>query len=250
MNAELEKIIDLSIVQSDIGIAGSADSGRKSAFWRLAAADENMAFGIRNLIEKVCADRPICRDIAPFADKIATRNAHDSTVAGKPVAFERPPEFDDYVAECTPQFILRNIPKVERYYDLDRPLPFVLDDMPIDEAIADIEDVRQAKLDPPEFSDHDNIDFLEDFRTFLEEIFVLCPWDQITRKAPDENSPWHLKNSATKLAHELLERKNTFFVFGTRGMTTMQMGDYRHEKEKKQETARPGGIGMPTFGPG
>ena len=33
-------------------------------------------------------------------------------------------------------------------------------------------------------------------------------------------------------------------------MTTMQMGDYQPEKEKKQSDQRPSGIGMPTFGPG
>lgn len=247
MREELEKIIDLSIVQADIG---TGNVRQEKGFWRLAFVVEDMAFGVRHLIDKVSVDRPICRDIASFVEKIATNHEHQSGVGGKTIEFERPVEYDDYVAECTPQFILRNIPKVERYYDLDRPLPFMLEDMPIVEARADIDAVKHAKHEPPEFSDHDNIEFLEDFRTFLEEIFVLCPWEQISRKAPDENSPWHLKNSATKLAHELLERKNTFFVFGTRGMTTMQMGDYQPEKEKKQSDQRPSGIGMPTFGPG
>ena len=186
MREELEKIIDLSIVQADIG---TGNVRQEKGFWRLALVVEDMAFGVRHLIDKVSVDRPICRDIASFVEKIATNHEHQSGVGGETIEFERPVEYDDYVAECTPQFILRNIPKVERYYDLDRPLPFMLEDMPIVEARADIDAVKHAKHEPPEFSDHDNIEFLEDFRTFLEEIFVLCPWEQISRKAPDENSP-------------------------------------------------------------
>ena len=249
MDASLNDILDLSILRIDLGSGDLSSTYAQKGFWRFALMDENMAFGVRHLIDHVSVQTPIVRDIQAYADKIAATHEHESEISAEPIEMERPVEFDDYVAECTPQFILRNIPKIERYYDLDRALPFMLDDMPIVEARAQIDEIKNAKLDPPDFGDHDNIEFLNDFRAFLEEIFVLCPWDQISRKAPDEDSPWHLKNSTTKLAHHLLESRNTFFVFGTRGMTTMQLGDYQPEKEKKQDQQRPSGIGMPTFGP-
>ena len=109
MREELEKIIDLSIVQADIG---TGNVRQEKGFWRLALVVEDMAFGVRHLIDKVSVDRPICRDIASFVEKIATNHEHQSGVGGETIEFERPVEYDDYVAECTPQFILRNLRNV------------------------------------------------------------------------------------------------------------------------------------------
>ena len=54
MREELEKIIDLSIVQADIG---TGNVHQEKGFWRLALVVEDMAFGVRHLIDKVSVDR-------------------------------------------------------------------------------------------------------------------------------------------------------------------------------------------------
>lgn len=249
MNPELLDVLDLGMVCADLG-EGFSRASNARGFWSFAQIDPDIAVAARRLLTIDHDKRSLAHDYGKFAESVFSRHSQEIGATDETRDYETPVELDDQLAECTPQFILRNIPKLERYYDMDRPLPFMIDDMPMVEALDDIEKVRDARLEPPEFSDHDNVEFLEDFRIFREEVFLLCPWEQVSRRAPDEDSPWHLKNSTSKLAKHMLEQKNTFFVFGTRGMTKMQLGDYRPEEKKKQETPRPSGIGMPTFGPG
>ena len=241
----LQDILDVSIVFVDTALDGS------TGFWRSAHVDAEMACSVRRPLE-VHVLHSLSRDYDEFADQVAERHEHASGVGEKPARMDRPNDIDDAVAECTPQFILRNIPKVERYYDLERSLPFEVTDMPIVDAKALLDEVSHDHLDEIQYIEGENLKFINDFRVFLEEVIALCPWDQISRKPPTEDSPWHLKNSATQLARELLERKNTLFVFGTKGMTKMQMRDFDPEKEKKKSASSrsESGFGMPTFGPG
>lgn len=246
MSETHSEVLDPSILSIDL------DMDAKEGFWHAVRMDADMACGVRRLIHAEVLD-DICRDHLIFSNYILDKHHEAPSLSDAPKNYDIPTEVDDYLCECTPQFILRNIPKIERYYDLERSLPFEIEDMPIVDAKAMIEEGRHAHLGEIQFIESENIKFINDFRVFLEEVFVLCPWGQITRTPPGEDSPWHLKNSVTQLARDLLGRKNTLFVFGTKGMTQMQMKDFDPEKERKklkESQGAQGGIGMPTFGPG
>ncbi len=239
--------LDLSIVQVDLGPESAGHFRPRAGFWRAAWFDPEMALAPRKLITDVHIEHPLSPNYSEIVDKIADLHKVELKSAAEPENIDRPVEVDDQVAECTPQFILRNIPKIERYYDLDRPLSFNLDDMPLLEASDMIDEARHTRLGKVEFIPVESVNFLNDFRDFLEEIFVLCPWEQATRKEPDENSPWHIKNSTSKLALDLLSRKNTLFIFSEKGMTTMGMKDYKPREETNDLQDNRPHIG---FGPG
>ncbi len=239
--------LDLSIVSVDLGSDAVSHHRPRRGFWRAAWFDPEMALVPRKLITEVHVEHPLSPNYTEIVDKIADLHKVELKSAAEPENIERPVEVDDQVAECTPQFILRNIPKVERYYDLDRPLSFNLDDMPFTEAKDMIEEAHHTHLGKIEFIPVESVDFLNDFRNFLEEIFVLCPWEQATRKEPDETSPWHIKNSTSKLALDLLSRKNTLFIFSEKGMTSMGMKDYKPREENNDFQENRPHIG---FGPG
>ena len=241
--------LDLSIVQIDLGPEVFVPHQRPSdGFWRASYADGDMAVGVRRTVD-IHIDKPISRDQSIFANKIFELHRMELESSAEPENIERPNEVDDQIVECTPQFILRNIPKIERYYDLERVPPFEVTDMPKMEADDLIAEARQAHLGDIEFIEVESVNFINDFRSFLEEIFYLCPWDQITRQEPDEDSPWHIKNSTTKLAQDLLSRKNTLFIFSAKGMTQMGMKAYKPREEKNEPTeARPDFVR--SYGPG
>ena len=239
--------LDLNIVQIDLGPETSSHIRPRNGFWYAAWFDPDMALAPRKLIKDVHIEHPLSRDYNEIVDKIADSHDIDLKTSAEPGTLDRPVEVDDQVAECTPQFILRNIPKIERYYDLERTLPFNLDDMPLLEAKDMIEEARNTHLGKIEFIPVESVNFLNDFRDFLEEIFVLCPWEQITRKEPDEDSPWNIKNSTSKLALDLLSRKNTLFIFGENGMTSMGMKEYKPRENKNDFQENRPHIG---FGPG
>ncbi|MBQ9244113.1 MAG: hypothetical protein IJ165_13005 [Proteobacteria bacterium] len=244
-----QSCLDLSIVQIDLGPEKFVPHQRPSSgFWRASYADGDMAVGVRHLVD-IHIDKPISRDMSGFCDRIFELHKMDLESIAEPENIERPNEVDDQVVECTPQFILRNIPKIERYYDLDRVLPFEVTDMPKMEADDLLADAKKVHLGDIEFIEVESVNFINDFRSFLEEIFYLCPWDQITRQEPDEDSPWHIKNSTTKLAQDLLSRKNTLFIFSAKGMTQMGMKAYKPREEKNEPTeARPDFVR--SYGPG
>jgi hypothetical protein len=242
-----EKILDLSIVFANINASLKDDT---TGFYRLALVNDNMALVPRNATTSVHIENKICLDHSVFAQYIVDKH-RDENQDVQPPTYEIPVEVDDQLKECTPQFILRNIPKIEHYYDLERPLPFSLDDLPIREAIDEFNRARNTHFDPPEFIDIKSLEIVNDFTVFLEEIFYLCPWEAITRHPPDELSPWHPKHSRSQLAKDLLASQNTLFIFSDKGMSKMGMKDYKPKEKKKSEEQIPsGGLGFATFGPG
>ena len=243
-----EKILDLSIIQANINASLKDDT---RGFYRLALVNDNMALSPRKAPTSVHIETKICPDHSVFVQYIVDKHRDEKEEVQAPT-YEIPCEVDDQLKECTPQFILRNIPKIEHYYDLERPLPFNLDDLPIREAVEELERGRNTHFDPPEFIDVKSIETINDFRVFLEEIFYLCPWEAITRHPPDEFSPWHPKHSRSQLAKELLASQNTLFIFSDKGMSKMGMKEYKPKEKKKSEENVPtsGGLGFATFGPG
>ncbi len=234
-----EKILDLSIVRANIDASLATDKRR---FYRLALIDENMALVPRKAPTSVHVETQICLDHNVFSEKIAEKHKQDKEDEKAPT-YNRPVELDDQVVECTPQFILRNIPKIEHYYDLDRALPFNEEDLPLNDALAAIESARKAHLDPVDLPDLRSAEVINDFRVFLEEIFYLCPWDCITRRPPTEDSPWHPKHSHAKLAQYLLDAQNTLFIFSDKGTT--QIGTTAFVPAEKSDVPQ----GFQSFGP-
>ena len=243
-----ENNLDLSIIQADLGLTGNF-SHQNRGFWHTAAMNPDMALAVRKLPKDVPVEQPVCIDHLAFVDKISELHQLELNSQAEPQEIDRPVDVDDQVVECTPQFILRNIPKIEHYYDLDRPLSFDLEDMPIVEAEDLLTEVRTTRVGKVEFIPVESTDFVDDFRAFLEEIFILCPWDQITRKEPEEDNPWHINNSVSKLARDLIARKNTLFIFSERGMTKVGMKEYKPRAQKSEpQEARPDFVR--SFGPG
>ncbi|MBQ9816171.1 MAG: hypothetical protein IJM59_01710 [Proteobacteria bacterium] len=226
--------VDMTIVFADLGPEDLASRHHRPecGFWRWAFADENMALSVRQLPKSVHIEKPICQDYSVFANHVFELHRMELESSAEPSKIERPNDVDDQVVECTPQFILRNIPKIERYYDLERDLNFDVADLPLTEATDMIDEMRQTHIGNIEFIDVQSVNFVNDFRNFLEEIFYLCPWDQITKSEPTEDSPWHIKNSTAKLTADLLSRKNTLFIFTEKGMTQVGMKAYKPRKEK------------------
>ena len=248
MNVSEENILDLSIIQSDLGLDGQFVHQNRG-FWNCTHINDNMALCVRRLPKDVHVEHPICIDHAAFVEKIAELHTMELDSQSEPHHVERPVEVDDQVVECTPQFILRNIPKIEHYYDLERPLSFDLEDMPIVEAADLINEVRTTRVGKVDFIPVESTEFVDDFRSFLEEIFILCPWDQITRKAPAEDNPWHINHSVSKLARDLIARKNTLFIFTEGGMTKLGMKEYKPRETKSEpQEARPDFVR--SYGPG
>jgi hypothetical protein len=248
MTRKLE--LDLSIVCCDLGPEVFPKHHRPEAgFWRSAFVDADMALVPRQCPKSVHIETPLSRDHRIFAKKIADLHKLELDSIAKPQRHERPDEIDDQVCECTPQFILRNIPKIERYYDLERALPFDLDTTPLSEATDLVEEARSVKLEPIEFIKSESVNFINDFRAFLEEIFVLCPWEQISKTPPTEDSPWHLNNSTTDLAKDLVARKNKLFIFSAKGMTQVGMKEHKVKKEKT-DNMPPKPAGFVSYGPG
>ena len=241
-------ILDLSIIQADLGLDGDFNHQNRG-FWQTAGMNPDMAVAVRKLPKDVHVESPVCIDHLAFVDKIADLHKIELDSQAEPKSIERPVEVDDQVVECTPQFILRNIPKIEHYYDLDRPLSFDLEDMPIVEAEDLLKEVRTTRVGKVDFIPVESTEFVDDFRSFLEEIFILCPWDQITRKEPTEDNPWHINNSVSKLARALIARKNTLFIFTEGGMTKLGMKEYKPRETKSEpQEAKPDFVR--SYGPG
>ena len=241
--------LDLSIVQIDIGPETWPEHHRPDkGFWRTAFADGNMALATRKLITEVHIEKPLSIDYGKFVEHISELHAIELDSNAEPTDIERPNELEDQVRECTPQFILRNIPKIERYYDLERVLPFNIEDPPKMEAEDLLEEMRNTHVGKVDFGDFQSIKFIDDFRSFLEEIFYLCPWDQITRGEPEEDSPWHINNSTSELAKDLLTRRNKLYIFTESGMKQSVMKAY--EPRKKDDTPAEACPFAQTFGPG
>ena len=240
--------LDLSIIQADLGLGGSFVHQNRG-FWKSASIHENMAVSVRKLPKDVHVEHPVCIDYIAFVDKIADLHKLELDSQAEPQKIERPVEVDDQVVECTPQFILRNIPKIEHYYDLDRPLSFNFEDMPMIEAEDLLKEVRTTRVGKVEFIPVESTEFVDDFRSFLEEIFILCPWEKITRQEPTEDNPWHINNSVSKLARDLIARKNTLFIFSESGMTKVGMKEYK-PRETKSESHEVKPDFVRSYGPG
>lgn len=243
--------LDLSIVFADLGPVDLATRHRRpeKGFWRSAFADAEMAGATRRLPRSVHIETPICPDISKFVDRIFEIHKMELDSSAEPEQIERSGEVDDQLTECTPQFILRNIPKIERYYDLERSLYFDVMDLPFLEAKEMLEEARNTHIGKVEFVDVQSVNFVNDFRNFLEEIFYLCPWNQITKGEPSEDSPWNIKNSTAKLAIELLSRKNTLFIFSEKGMTQVGMKPLVPRKTKEEPGEKLPSF-MHSYGPG
>lgn len=235
-----EKILDLSIVCVNINTSVETDKRR---FYRIATLDDHMPCTQRKPQPRVSIELPLCTDHYKFAQYVFDR--HKDETSHKPVRFNRPYEMDDQLAECTPQFILRNIPKIEHYYDLDRRLYFNEETFPVIDAFDDCTSAHNARFDPPELPDFKSIAIINDFRVFLEEIFYLCPWDQIgkPRRKPSEESPWHPKYSRAQLAQYLLDAQNTLFIFSERGIS--QIATKPHEYVESANNAPKQSFGLP-----
>ena len=151
-NAKVDiNALDLSMVLCDLGPETFKPGHIPPGFWQSACADDDMALIPRKLLKDVHIENPICIDFNLFADKIHDLHQMELESSAEPVTHERPDEVDDQIVECTPQFILRNIPKIERYYDLDRATIFDIDDMPIVEAQDLIDEARNARIGDIEF---------------------------------------------------------------------------------------------------
>lgn len=240
MDNTLLESLDMSILGVDL----SFDGDKLSSFWRLSQVSADMAGSLRKSPKSVAVETIVCRDHGQFAELIARKHAEEE--APKPPVFRTPPELDDQISECTPQFTLRNIPKIERYYDLTRRLNFEAGESPLELATADIEEVRNARIESVEFTQVQSADIIDDYRIFLEEIFYLCPWDQITRRAPEPDSPWHVSHSRAKLAQYLLDRQNTLFIYGDRGASRIGTKAFVPEESLAEGETRPKGG---SFGP-
>ena len=241
--------LDLSIVFTDLGPEG--DVRPASGFWHSCLVDTGTTVTSRRPFSCYHLDSPISRDYVPFVDAIADRHKPEFSSSAEPTYVERPYQVDDQVTQCTPQFILRNIPKIERYNDLSRRLPFSFEDLPITEVNDIIREARETRIDEVEFPDHDMLAYLNDFRSFLEEIFYLCPWEMITKRAPTEDNPWHIRNSVSQLARDMLANKDRFFIYSDKGVTTRYM-DSEPPKPKASAASSmpslPSGFGA-SFGP-
>src|SRR5690606_21533753 len=110
----------------------------------------------------------------------------------EPRPVDVPWHFTELMRECVAQFTLRNIPRAERYIDLDMPMHYEVDDPVLPQVIEDIEDVRNAEVPRPEFVESWTTPLVNDFKIFLEEVLYLCPWDSMSniRRAPAEDSLW------------------------------------------------------------
>ncbi len=130
-----------------------------------------------------------------------------------------PFEVTSRLSEQTPQFTLRNLPRVERNVDLDRAIRFDEEDMPLLQAREQIQEVRDARFPRPDFATFWSAQLLDDFRIFLEEVLYLCPWEEMPRgsQTPDEDSTWSPTHSRATLTFELIKNKRSVFVFGHGG---------------------------------
>ncbi len=164
-------------------------------------------------------DLDVCQDHAGFVAESVREYPVKSPLEEKRET-KTPVELDDQLAEAVPQFTLRNIAKIERYHDLQAPMPFDVDEDKLKEAITALAQARQTKIEAVEFREITNLEILEDYRTFLHEIIYLCPWDQIPLGPIEEDNPWHLKYSYAKLAIELQQNKDRIFVYGHEGKGT------------------------------
>lgn len=239
MDKSLIDVLDLTILCIDL----SLDADEVSDFWRLSQVDLAMSGCLRKAPQSVGIESAICRDHAVFAKMIAKKHEEEGP---KAPSFKIPVEIDDQISECTPQFTLRNIPKLERYYDLTRRLNFEISDLPLELAKSDLDEVRNARIEAVEFIPVQSADIIDDYRIFLEEIFYLCPWDKITRRAPGPDSPWHISHSRTKLAQYLLERQNTLFIYSDRGTSKIGTKAFVPEETLPNEGLPPMGG---SFGP-
>ncbi|MCL2326297.1 MAG: hypothetical protein FWC40_07395 [Proteobacteria bacterium] len=211
MTRPVDEVLDASIVCMDLDLGDGEGALPGSGFWRLALVRPDFTVSLPGAPKDVHVEHPVCRDHGAFAEEVARRHVLEESSEGS--SYRIPPEVDDQISECTPQFILRNISKLERYHDLSRMLSFNEEALPLESALEALAEVRGARIEPVQFVKLQSVEIVEDFRVFLEEIFYLCPWDQITRRAPDEDSPWHIKHSQAKLVQYLLDRQSTLFIF-------------------------------------
>ncbi|MFA5624875.1 MAG: hypothetical protein WC966_07460 [Bradymonadales bacterium] len=209
------KELDLSILQ--ISLPPSHKPDRLSAmhpFWWRASL-ESMPLSLRKSIDSVNIEKTICLDHSTFSAKVIEKI--EDKLAAEPSPFPIPPQVDNQLAECTPQFSLRNIPKVERYYDLSRKPPFDIEELPLKELSQAIAEVHAAHIEPVEFIDFNSSGIITDFRVFIEEILYLCPWNEISRTAPPSESLWHISQSRAQLAKHLLDQKNSLYTYSYTG---------------------------------
>ncbi len=158
----------------------------------------------------------ICRDHLAFLEEVVRETPTESPLEHKKIC-DTPIELDDQLAEATPQFTLRNIPKIERYYDLDALPPFRYEDLPRVVAEDLVDQARSTRVEPAKFHKFTNMEILKDYRTFLQEILYLCPWENIPKGEVSEDNPWHIKHSYAKIAIDMQKNKDIFFVYGHEG---------------------------------
>lgn len=132
----------------------------------------------------------------------------------------------DQLSQCTPQFFLRNIGRVERSIDLDDPPQFNVEKDAKLEAIKMIEEGRKAEIPKPEFADVWTTAFISDVNVFLEETLYLCPWEEIPsvrgRNAELKGTSWDPEYSRAQITRDLANRaqSGTLFVFARQGKHT------------------------------
>jgi len=153
-----------------------------------------------------------------------------------------PWEVSEQMNERSPQFTLRNIPRVERSVDLERATLFDVTAMPKVDAEESLEEVRNAKIPKAEMMTFWSAQLLDDFRIFLEEILYLCPWETMPqgRKPPEPGSLWSLEHSRSTLTADLIGKADQVFLFGTHGGPTT-LARAKRKIEKRKRSAMDGG---------
>lgn len=159
--------------------------------------------------------------------------------------------FSELMKECSPQFFLRNLPRAQRDIELSEPLWFDLTDSITHQAFDDIDEGREAEIPQPEFMDHWSLDYVDDFRVFLNEIKYLCPWDkmprhqnmhQVNHRVEAGIDLWDTQYSNAQLSVQLLDRARSgrIFAIGTAGrLTSISIGPRRRQVVARRKSKLP-----------
>ncbi|MDX9723926.1 MAG: hypothetical protein RBU37_24465 [Myxococcota bacterium] len=199
------------------------DSRAKSRFWQARRALLRLSEQLSRPFPAppFTLSRPDFSSIASRFDSDAFFAAHQLEIH---IATEKREVQTEYAVqsameEKSPQFFLRNVPRVQRDVELSQALRFDEDENERHRAYALIQEVREAHIPRPEMAEIWTSALSTDFRIFLEEVLFLCPWEEMPRQlaTPSEDSTWSPKHSRAKLTYELMDRKHKVFVFGHQG---------------------------------
>ncbi len=226
--------LDLGIVQVHLDLAAGAPATPTRTYWASRLMDA--APWPRNAFTetRLAIEANPLKDHLAFATQVAQVKIEAKGAEG--AKMNVPHEVDDQMQAVCPQFFLRNISRLQRDIDVQRPMAFDIEEKLKPQAEADLDEVRAAKLPRTEFVDVWTAALLDDLRIFWEEVLYMCPWEQMPRqlKAPDDDSPWSPNHSRATLTYELMDRRKSVFVYGHKNIPIAM----RREPEKRLAKTR------------